>query len=71
MATDDTAVYVAGAKKEGDRLLSAGGRVLGVTAVGNTLSEAIDKAYAATEKVEFENGFYRKDIGQRALKAFN
>ena len=70
-ATDDTAVYVAGAKKEGDRLLSAGGRVLGVTAVGNTLSEAIDKAYAATEKVEFENGFYRKDIGQRALKAFN
>ncbi len=70
-ATDDTCVYVAGAKREGDKLVSAGGRVLGVTAIGNNLAEAIDKAYAATEKVEFSNGFYRKDIGKRALKAYN
>ena len=68
---DDGVVYVAGAKKDGEKLLSAGGRVLGVTAVGENLEAAIKKAYAATEKVEFENGFYRKDIGKRALAAFN
>ena len=62
-------IFVAGAKNENGKLLSAGGRVLGVTAVSDTLESAIEKAYALTEKVEFENGFYRKDIGQRALKA--
>ena len=62
-------IFVAGAKCEDGKLLSAGGRVLGVTAVSDTLDHAIEKAYALTEKVEFENGFYRKDIGQRALKA--
>lgn len=67
--TDDTCVYVAGAKKEGEKLLSAGGRVLGVTAIGDSLAEAVNKAYATTEKIEFSNGFYRKDIGKRALKA--
>ena len=67
---NDICYYVAGAKSEEGKLLSAGGRVLGVTAVGDNLSEAIDKAYAATKKVQFENGFYRSDIGQRALKAY-
>ena len=62
-------IFVAGAKREDGKLLSAGGRVLGVTAVSDTLENAINKAYFLTEKVEFENGFYRKDIGQRALKA--
>ena len=62
-------IFVAGAKCEDGKLLSAGGRVLGVTAVSDTLENAIKDAYALTEKVEFENGFYRKDIGQRALKA--
>ena len=62
-------IFVAGAKEQDGKLLSAGGRVLGVTAVSDTLDHAIKKAYALTEKVEFENGFYRKDIGQRALKA--
>ena len=62
-------IFVAGAKAQDGKLLSAGGRVLGVTAVSDTLDHAIEKAYALTEKVEFENGFYRKDIGQRALKA--
>jgi len=66
-ATEDSFVYVAGAKAEDGKLLSAGGRVLGVTAIADTLKEAVDKAYEATEKVEFENGFYRKDIGKRAL----
>ncbi len=62
-------VYVAGAKLDGDKVLSAGGRVLGVTAVGDNLKSAIDKAYANVPKVHFENAFYRHDIGARALKA--
>ncbi len=62
-------VYVAGARLDGDKVLSAGGRVLGVTAVGDTLAQAIDKAYANVPKVHFENAFYRHDIGARALKA--
>ncbi len=68
----DSFIYVAGAKRgEDGALLSAGGRVLGVTAVRDTLPEAIDAAYAMTKKVVFENGFYRNDIGARALKAYN
>ena len=62
-------VYVAGAKLDGDKLLSAGGRVLGVTAIGDTLSEAIDNAYANVKKVGFANAYYRHDIGAKALKA--
>ncbi len=67
----DGFIYVAGAKRDGDKLLSAGGRVLGVTAVADTLAEAIDKAYARVEKVEFANGYCRRDIGARALKALS
>ena len=63
-------IYVAGAKKGDDgALLSAGGRVLGVTAVKDTLEEAITAAYEMTAKVQFENGFYRHDIGAKALAA--
>ncbi len=62
-------VYVAGAKLDGDKLLSAGGRVLGVTASADTLEEAIKEAYLNVEKVSFENAFFRHDIGQRALMA--
>ena len=66
----DGDVYVAGAKLDGDKLLSAGGRVLGVVAVGNDLAEAIKKAYANVDKVHFGNAFYRKDIGQKAMAVF-
>lgn len=69
--TDDTDIFVAGAKNENGKLLSAGGRVLGVTAIADTLENAIQKAYAHTEKVKFENGFYRHDIGAKALKALH
>ena len=63
-------VYVAGAKKgEDGTLLSSGGRVLGMSATGATLEEAIAHAYELAGKVEFENGFMRHDIGARALKA--
>ncbi len=62
-------VFVAGAKLDGERLLTAGGRVLGVTAVAPTLEEAISYAYKKVKKVSFDNAFYRHDIGQRALMA--
>ena len=65
----DGFIYVAGAKRDGERLLSAGGRVLGVTAVKDTLEEAIQAAYARVGKVGFENGYCRSDIGARALQA--
>ena len=66
---EDKNIYVAGAKLQKDKLLTGGGRVLGVTETAPTLKEAIDKAYETVESVNFDNAFYRKDIGQRALKA--
>ena len=65
----DRRFYVAGAKEENGRLVSAGGRVLGVTAVADTLEEAVHCAYEAVGQVDFSNGFYRHDIGHRALQA--
>ena len=61
--------YVAGAKLEDGRLLTSGGRVLGVTATADTLQAAIREAYRLVNGVKFENAYYRKDIGQRALNA--
>ncbi len=66
---DKTGIFVAGAKLEDGKLLTNGGRVLGVTRTAPTLKEAIAKAYAATDEIHFENAYMRKDIGQRALKA--
>ena len=65
----DEEIYIAGAKKDGDKLLTNGGRVLGAVARAETLPAAIEKAYALAEKIHFDNAYYRKDIGQRALKA--
>jgi len=62
-------IYVAGAKKTENGLVSAGGRVLGVVSVADTLEDAVKAAYAKTETVDFANGFYRRDIGARALAA--
>ena len=62
-------VFVAGAKLADGKLLTAGGRVLGVTAVADTLEDAVNNAYAKSAFVKFENAFYRKDIGKRALMA--
>ena len=61
-------VYVAGAELTNDKLLTSGGRVLGVTATANTLPEAIEEAYKKVDFVKFENAFYRKDIGKKALE---
>ena len=62
-------VYIAGAKLSDGKLLTAGGRVLGVTAVENTLGEAISSAYKKVKKVNFSTAYYRSDIGARAMKA--
>ena len=61
--------FVAGAREENGRLFSAGGRVLGVTAVDDTLQGAVDRAYQAVGQVTFSGGYYRKDLGKRALMA--
>ena len=63
--------YVAGAKLDGGRLLTSGGRVTGTTAVADTLEDAIREAYRISDGVKFENAYRRSDIGQRALQALN
>ncbi len=62
-------IYFAGAKEKDGQLVTAGGRVLGVTAVADTLSDAIANAYEDVQKIHFEMAHYRKDIGKRALAA--
>ncbi len=57
-------VYHAGTKQENGRFVTAGGRVLGVTAVGDTLDEALEHAYSAVEKIHFAGQHYRHDIGR-------
>lgn len=65
----EDSVYVAGASLKDGKLVTSGGRVLGVTAVEDDLKTAINSAYNKVEKISFANAYYRKDIGQRALKA--
>ncbi len=62
-------VFVAGAKLENGKLLTSGGRVLGVTAVADTLPEAVKEAYKMADTVTFGNRYCRRDIGLRALSA--
>ena len=62
-------VFVAGASLKDGKLLTNGGRVLGVTAVSETLETAIDTAYSYVKTISFDNAYYRNDIGQRALAA--
>ena len=64
---EDVSVYHAGTKMEDGKLLTAGGRVLGVTALANNLPGAMKKAYEAAGKIHFDNMHYRRDIGRRAL----
>ena len=60
-------VYVAGASLKDGKLLTNGGRVLGATAVEGDLKSAVKSAYSLVEKIHFDNAFYRKDIGAKAL----
>ncbi|TRD21710.1 phosphoribosylamine--glycine ligase [Palleronia caenipelagi] len=66
-ATSSQAVFHAGTKTQGDDIVAAGGRVLAVTARGEDLQEARDRCYAMAEQIDWADGFYRRDIGWRAL----
>ena len=66
---ENVTVYHAGDKLENGKLVTSGGRVLGVTAAGETLQAALDSAYASAECIRFDGKYLRHDIGQRALRA--
>lgn len=68
-ALDGVTVYHAGTALKDGRLVTAGGRVLGVTALGDTLENALATAYDGVSKIHFDGAHFRKDIGQRALNA--
>jgi len=65
----DEHVFIAGAKLNDGKLVTSGGRVLGAVTVKPTLKEAIDASYGLVDRIHFDNAFYRRDIGQRALAA--
>jgi len=67
-ADEDVSVIHAGTRREGDRFLTAGGRVLNVVALGDTMVQAKEKVYKAVDKIHFEGCHYRRDIGDRALR---
>jgi len=64
----DTVVFHAGTKKEQTKVVTSGGRVLGVTSLGGGIQGAIEKAYQAVDKISFERCFFRRDIGSKAFK---
>ena len=66
---NDDLIFIAGAKEADGKLLTNGGRVLGVTELADTLPEAIAKSYESVKTVKFDNAFYRNDIGKKALEA--
>ncbi len=66
-AMPEVTVYHAGTKRENGKFYTNGGRVLGLTALGDTLEEALETAYRAVDMVNFEGAMYRRDIGRRKL----
>jgi phosphoribosylamine---glycine ligase len=67
----DVVVFHSGTAEKDGNMVTAGGRVLGVTALGDDVADAVSKAYRAVSKISWENAFYRKDIGQKAIKRLN
>jgi phosphoribosylamine---glycine ligase len=67
-ALQDVVVFHAGTKRAGDKIVTSGGRVLGVTALGRDLREAVKHVYEAVSKIKFANTHYRKDIAARTLR---
>ena len=61
-------VFHAGTRQDGSRLVADGGRVLSVTATGETIAEAQARAYEAVARIDWPDGFYRRDIGWRAVQ---
>jgi phosphoribosylamine---glycine ligase len=70
-SVEGAVVFHAGTKREGEDLVTAGGRVLGVTAAGADLASSLTAAYAAVGKIHFSGMHYRKDIGNRGLRRYN
>ncbi len=64
---NNTYVFQAGTKKLDEKIFSNGGRVLGVTALGDSLESAIVNAYAVADKISWPHKYFRKDIGQKGL----
>jgi phosphoribosylamine--glycine ligase len=64
---EEIVVFHAGTRKQGERIVTSGGRVLGVTGLGKTIKEAIINTYQAVAKINFEGMHYRKDIGRKAI----
>jgi phosphoribosylamine--glycine ligase len=67
-ADPEVEIFHAGTKREGGRVVANGGRVLGVTARGGTILDAKARAYAAIGKIDWPDGFFRRDIGTRATR---
>ncbi|HAL44462.1 MAG TPA: phosphoribosylamine--glycine ligase, partial [Phycisphaerales bacterium] len=67
-ADKDVTVFHAGTTIKDGKLVTAGGRVLGVTGLGDTIADAKAKAYQAVEKIKFEKAYFRTDIADKAIK---
>jgi len=65
---ENVMVFHAGTKKQNGDIVTNGGRVLGVTAIGRTIADAKTRAYQAVDKIEFEGAYYRRDIADKAIK---
>jgi phosphoribosylamine--glycine ligase len=70
-AEDGVEIFHAGTKSDGGKVVAAGGRVLNVTARGKTVQDAQARAYRAVGKIQWPGGFYRRDIGWRAVEREN
>jgi phosphoribosylamine--glycine ligase len=68
---ENAVVFQAGTRREGDDIVTAGGRVLGVTATGKDLAASMAAAYAGVGKINFAGMHYRKDIGKKGLQRYN
>jgi phosphoribosylamine--glycine ligase len=66
---EDVVVFHAGTKEENGQIVTSGGRVLGVTALGNTIADAKAQAYKAVDKINFDGAYCRRDIADKAIKA--
>ena len=64
---ENVKIFHAGTKKQGDEIVANGGRVLNITAMGDSVKQAQTKAYQAIKKIDWRNGFYRTDIGYKAI----
>lgn len=69
LVDDQAIVFHAGTERKNEKVVTNGGRVLGVTSIGSTVQEARDKAYQAVQKISFDGAHYRSDIAQKALRS--